>query len=163
MGSQRVRHGWATFTFTEACGILVPQPGIEPVPPALSLNLWSTREVCLAVPWMCQPHSRLGIFALVLCANWNTLPSDIHSQVTSAEVCSDHRLFCRHTWLPSSCSFLFDVGFHSVIYKTLGLSSLFLIPALSSEGKIFKGRKFWSFLRWGIPNPYNMSWHAVGP
>ena len=31
-----------------ACGILVPQPGIEPVPPALeaqSLNHWTTREV----------------------------------------------------------------------------------------------------------------------
>ena len=99
-----------------------------------SLNHWSTREVCLAVPWMCQPHSGLGTFALVLCANWNTLPSDIHSQVTSAEVYSDHRLFCRHIWLPSSCSsFLFDVGFHFVIYKTVGLSSLFLIPTLSSR------------------------------
>ena len=32
----------------EACGILVPQPGMEPVPPALgaqSPNLWTTREV----------------------------------------------------------------------------------------------------------------------
>ena len=31
-----------------ACGILVPQPGIEPAPPALeaqSLNHWTTREV----------------------------------------------------------------------------------------------------------------------
>ena len=31
-----------------ACGILVPQPGIEPEPPALamqSLNCWTTREV----------------------------------------------------------------------------------------------------------------------
>ena len=33
-----------------ACGILVPQPGIEPVAPALgaqSLNHWATREVLL--------------------------------------------------------------------------------------------------------------------
>ena len=33
-----------------ACGILVPQPGIEPVPPAVkawSLNHWTTREVLL--------------------------------------------------------------------------------------------------------------------
>ena len=32
----------------EACGILVPSPGIEPVPPALgawSLNHWARREV----------------------------------------------------------------------------------------------------------------------
>ena len=31
----------------EACGILVPWPGIGPTPPALkgSLNLWATREV----------------------------------------------------------------------------------------------------------------------
>ena len=32
----------------EACGILVPSPGIEPVPPALgawSLNHWASREV----------------------------------------------------------------------------------------------------------------------
>ena len=31
-----------------ACGILVPRPGIEPVPPALetqSLNHWTAREV----------------------------------------------------------------------------------------------------------------------
>ena len=31
-----------------ACGILVPQPGIEPVPPAVEariLNHWTTREV----------------------------------------------------------------------------------------------------------------------
>ena len=31
-----------------ACGILVPQPGIEPVPPAVearSLNHWTAREV----------------------------------------------------------------------------------------------------------------------
>ena len=31
-----------------ACGILVPQPGIKPVPPAVeawSLNHWTTREV----------------------------------------------------------------------------------------------------------------------
>ena len=31
-----------------ACGILVPQPGIKLMPPALeahSLNLWTTREV----------------------------------------------------------------------------------------------------------------------
>ena len=33
-----------------ACGILVPQPGIKPMPPALeaqSLNHWTTREVLL--------------------------------------------------------------------------------------------------------------------
>ena len=32
------------------CGILVPQPGIEPVPPAMEawrLNHWTTREVPL--------------------------------------------------------------------------------------------------------------------
>ena len=32
-----------------SCGILVPRPGIKPVPPALgvlSLNHWTTREVC---------------------------------------------------------------------------------------------------------------------
>ena len=32
----------------EACGAFVPQPGMEPVPPALavwSLNHWATREV----------------------------------------------------------------------------------------------------------------------
>ena len=35
-----------------ACGILVPQPGIEPVSPALealSLNHWTAREVPVAV------------------------------------------------------------------------------------------------------------------
>ena len=36
------------LTYPMACGILVPQPGIEPVSPAVeaqSLNHWSTREV----------------------------------------------------------------------------------------------------------------------
>ena len=43
--------GTSTFFFLPhhvACGILVPQPGIEPGPPALedrSLNHWTTREV----------------------------------------------------------------------------------------------------------------------
>ena len=46
---------WRVGSFVEgcnllvgACGILVPQPGIEPMPPALeaqSLNHWSAREV----------------------------------------------------------------------------------------------------------------------
>ena len=41
----------ASFFFwlhREACGALVPQPGMEPMPPALavwSLNHWATREV----------------------------------------------------------------------------------------------------------------------
>ena len=37
-----------------ACGILVPQPGIEPVPPAVkaqSLNPWTTREVPSLLPF----------------------------------------------------------------------------------------------------------------
>ena len=37
---------WASLV--AACGILVPQPGMEPGPPALgawSLNHWTTREV----------------------------------------------------------------------------------------------------------------------
>ena len=36
------------FGHTEASGILVPQPGIEPAPPVLgarSLNHWTAREV----------------------------------------------------------------------------------------------------------------------
>ena len=51
MGSQRVRHNWATNTFWPHCaarGILVPWPGIEPMAPAVeawSLNHWITREV----------------------------------------------------------------------------------------------------------------------
>ena len=36
------------WPYCTACGILVPSPGIEPVPPGLearSLNLWTAREV----------------------------------------------------------------------------------------------------------------------
>ena len=48
-------HLWISFLFffwphCAACGMLVPQPGIEPMPPALgaqSLNHWTTREVAL--------------------------------------------------------------------------------------------------------------------
>ena len=44
---------WAPYSFFfqlrhRACGILVPQPGIEPAPPAVeaqSLNHWTAREV----------------------------------------------------------------------------------------------------------------------
>ena len=45
MESQRVRNDWATSLMV--CGILVPQPGMEPVPPtveAWSLNHWTVRE-----------------------------------------------------------------------------------------------------------------------
>ena len=52
-GSQSSTHQLCDFFFFfwpchMACGILVPQPGIAPVPPALealSLNHWTTREV----------------------------------------------------------------------------------------------------------------------
>ena len=42
-----------------ACGILVPRPGMEPVPPAVeawSLNRWATGEVPLLtiVEWICE-------------------------------------------------------------------------------------------------------------
>ena len=42
--------GWFVWfgPHCSACGILVPRPGIEPVPPAVearSLNHWTTREV----------------------------------------------------------------------------------------------------------------------
>ena len=39
---------WVRWVLLVAHGILVPQPGIEPMPPALevwSLNHWTTREV----------------------------------------------------------------------------------------------------------------------
>ena len=39
-----------------ACGILVPQPGIEPTPPAVevqSVNHWTTREVPFIVIFIC--------------------------------------------------------------------------------------------------------------
>ena len=45
------------WSFPMACGILVPQPEIEPIPPALevqSLNHWTTREVPGPHFWSCQ-------------------------------------------------------------------------------------------------------------
>ena len=40
---------WGFFWLRyKACGMLVPQPGVEPAPPAVeaqSLNHWTTREV----------------------------------------------------------------------------------------------------------------------
>ena len=49
------------FFLAALCGmrIIVPQPGVEPVPPALgviSLNHWTTREV----PHLCVILQRLG-------------------------------------------------------------------------------------------------------
>ena len=70
MGSHRVRHDWHDLAAAAgpfhlplsalpilslsflACGILVPQAGIEPVPPAVearSLNHWTARNVCPSV------------------------------------------------------------------------------------------------------------------
>ena len=44
--------------YRTACGILVPSPGIEPVPPVLkarNLNLWTAREVQVesVLSWEC--------------------------------------------------------------------------------------------------------------
>ena len=55
MGSQRVRHDWATelnwyiymIPHSTACGVLVLWPGIKRVPPAMEAqisNHWTTRE-----------------------------------------------------------------------------------------------------------------------
>ena len=46
------------WPYCTACGILVPSPGIEPVPPGLearSLNLWTAREVWVGsvLSWEC--------------------------------------------------------------------------------------------------------------
>ena len=46
-----------------ACGILVPRPGIEPVPPAMevqSLNHWTAREVPLI------NFKRISIFLFIV-------------------------------------------------------------------------------------------------
>ena len=48
-----------------ACGTLVPQPGIEPVPPAVevqSLNHWTAREVL--------EHAPFCLFLSVLTGMW---------------------------------------------------------------------------------------------
>ena len=45
MGSQRVRHDWATLTHTHTHTILALWPGIEPVPPALEVQGPNPRTV----------------------------------------------------------------------------------------------------------------------
>ena len=68
MGSWRVRQDWVTEHKNNihiyidiyrpcpvACGSLVPQPGIKPVPSAMeaqSLNLWTPREIPLLAFWL---------------------------------------------------------------------------------------------------------------
>ena len=45
---QKLRQIVLLAVWWEACGILAPRPGMEPVPPAVeaqSLNHWTTREV----------------------------------------------------------------------------------------------------------------------
>ena len=48
---------------TEVCGILVPQPRIKPVPPALggqrSLNRWTTRGVPVSVLFLAEDTRKL--------------------------------------------------------------------------------------------------------
>ena len=46
-----------------ACGILVPQPGMEPAPPAVevqSLNHWTTREVPDFIVFKCISYMTEG-------------------------------------------------------------------------------------------------------
>ena len=52
-----------------ACGILVPQPGIEPAPPALearSLNHWTTGEVSSIIFKYVREHKRHQIVTMIL-------------------------------------------------------------------------------------------------
>ena len=53
-----------------ACGILVPRPGMEPVPPAVearSLNRWTTREVPANTVWLCMPCNLCASIMSVSC------------------------------------------------------------------------------------------------
>ena len=92
-----------------ACGILVPRPGIEPVPPALgaqSLNHWTTREVPLY--WLfitkhylvfvtkfkdvykVKPHVPLSSLPLFLLQP--TFPSDRCQMLTAGVTWTSHYL-----------------------------------------------------------------------
>ena len=65
-----------------ACGILVPQPGIKPMPPAvevLSLNHWTTREV----PKVYFPFNLCLFFQVLRQENW-------HFVLLSLQICAHH-------------------------------------------------------------------------
>ena len=84
-GLQKVGHEWFWLT-PVACGILVPPPGMEPVPPVVkvqSLNHWTTREVLdlslldsLLVTFSWAPtHQYLNLEIPFPPALWNMFPS----------------------------------------------------------------------------------------
>ena len=67
------RFSWLCHT---ACGILVPQPGIEPAPPAVEVwtfNHWTAREVPLPTSYLSPhlthglPDGRGSLLAVLLC------------------------------------------------------------------------------------------------
>ena len=58
-----------------ACGILVPRPGMEPMPPALEaqgFNHWTAREVPRALTFLLGwPKGLFGFFRIILQKNPN--------------------------------------------------------------------------------------------
>ena len=73
MGSQRIRHNWATNTFwlhCAACGILVPWPGIEPV------AHWTTREVPTAHIYYLLEARSLARIKIQMLAGLCSFPED---------------------------------------------------------------------------------------
>ena len=69
MANNMAVYGSTPFFFSfwlhcTACGILVPQPGIKPAPPALeaqSLNHWTTREIPGSTPFCLSIYPLLDI------------------------------------------------------------------------------------------------------
>ena len=94
MGSVVVAGG---FHCSAACGILIPQPGIEPMPPALevqSFNHWTSKET----PWLCgfiwPARWYLKSWKLLLALkNWEIL----HLKKTQlSQIVLKMYMFCSH-------------------------------------------------------------------
>ena len=92
-----------------ACGILVPWPGIEPVPPvteAQSLNHWSTREVP-PFSWLYNEESGAHLTPEVIASNCRWCPLgrgkrlSLQGEVLEQSVSVGHMTVAMKPWLNS--------------------------------------------------------------
>ena len=117
-------HIYFFFFLATLCGILVPQPGIEPVPPAVeawSLNHWTTREVLVYfyIYMLGWPKRSFGFFRKMLhkmfCNILRKNPNDLRNILQK----NPNDLFGQ----PDTFIYIYFLRFFSIIgyYKMLSV------------------------------------------
>ena len=137
----------------EACGILVPRPGIQPVPPAVeawSLNHWTTREV----PTLSNFY--LIYLDFICTESWRTFASDLPPSFTGQNFgnLTKNR---QSTWTNGISSLEKN---HNDTQKRVAFSSSRLCDVwLMWFLKCFK--KLNSFKKWGLHQAVREQMHGL--